>query len=217
MLFRSAYDIYNNPIPGADFIWTTDIGIIGISGLLIAPTSPGTGQVTATNGSVQYSANVTVIPGAIDHITVVPDPVIVIAGSTRVFTATAYDVYDNIIPGVDFIWTTDVGSIDASGLFTGQSTPATGIVTAANGTVSDSANVEIIIGPLDHIIVLPDPATITVGGTRTFTATAYDSFDNVIVGVDFIWATDVGSIDASGLFTAQTIPGTGTEIGRAHV
>ncbi|MCK4266445.1 MAG: hypothetical protein KAX31_04130, partial [Thermoplasmata archaeon] len=109
----------------------------------------------------------------------------------------------------DFVWTTDVGSIDATGLFTAQSTAALGSVTATNGTFSGSATVDVVDVTLDHIIVLPDPATVIMGQNLMFTATAYDQFNNVISGIDFTWTTDVGIIDATGFFTAQFAQGTG--------
>ena len=119
-------------------------------------------------------------------------------------------MYNNVIPGVGFVWTTDVGSVDATGLFTAQSTPATGIVTATNGTVSGSAVVDVVDVSVDHIIVTPNPATVVVGGTQAFVATAYDEFNNVIAGVDFTWSTDVGTVDGTGLFTARTLIGVGS-------
>ncbi|MCK4266303.1 MAG: Ig-like domain-containing protein, partial [Thermoplasmata archaeon] len=204
-----AYDVYNNVISGVDFVWTTDVGSIDATGFFTAQTLPGAGTVTATNGTVNGSANVTVIVGAIDHIVVTPDPATVIVGDTQLFTATAYDQFNNVIPGVDFVWTTNVGLVDVTGLFTAQTTPAVGTVTATNGTINNSASVTVIPGPVDHIIVIPDPVTVTVGDTQIFTATAYDVYNNLIPGVDFTWSTDVGSVDATGNFTAQTTPGVG--------
>ncbi len=52
------------------------------------------------------------------------------------------------------------------------------------------------------VLVSPDSATIVEGGTRKFTAVAFDSADQPIAGVAFTWSsTDISvvSIDASGL------------------
>ncbi|MCK4265948.1 MAG: hypothetical protein KAX31_01625, partial [Thermoplasmata archaeon] len=206
----TAYDQLNNIISGVDFVWTTDVGTVDATGLFTAQTTPGTGTVTASNGTVSDSAVVDVVLGGLDHIVVSPDPASIIVGGTQSFTAIACDALNNVIPGVGFIWTTDVGSIDASGFFTAQTTPGTGTVTATNGTVSGPAVVNVLPGPLDHIIVTPDPANVTVDGNLQFIAEAFDVYNNVIPGVGFIWNTDVGTIDASGMFTAQSVPGTGT-------
>ncbi|MCK4266856.1 MAG: hypothetical protein KAX31_06215, partial [Thermoplasmata archaeon] len=205
----TAYDIYDNVVTSAELLWTTDVGTVDGNGQFTAQTSSGTGTVTATNGTVSSSANVDVVIGILDHIIVSPDPATVIVGEQQQFTATAYDVFDNVIPGVTFTWTTDVGSVDPAGLFTAQTTSSLGMVTAANGTVSHSATVTVGPGPIDHIIVTPDPLTVIVNGVQQFNAEAYDVYNNVIPGVNFLWTTDVGTIDASGLFTAQPVPGTG--------
>ena len=138
-----------------------------------------------------------------------PDPATVTAGGTQLFSAIAYDQYDNVVSGVSYSWTTNMGIIDATGTLTAQTTADTGSVVAWNGTVNDSATVNVIPGQVDHIIVMPGPISVYVGGTQQFTATAYDQFNNPISGVGFTWTTDMGSVDAGGLFTAQTGPGSG--------
>jgi hypothetical protein len=205
----TAYDIYYNAIPGVNFIWTTNVGSVNATGFFTAQTIPGTGTVTATNGTINVSATVTIIPGPVNHITVTPNPATVTVGDSQLFNATAYDSYNNVITNATFTWTTTVGSVNAIGLFTAQTTPATGIVTATSGTVNGSATVNIILGAIDHITVTPDPVTMTVGGTQQFSATAYDLYNNVIPGVNFIWTTNVGSVNTTGYFTAQATPGTG--------
>ena len=206
----TAYDIYNNPIPGMGFDWTTDVGSVNVTGYFLAQAVPGTGTVTATNGTFSDLANVDVVMVTIDHILIVPDPATVVVGDTQSFVAIAFDALNNVISGVDFNWSTDVGTVDDNGGFTAQITPWVGIVTAENGTITYSATITVMEGPVDHIIVLPDPVTIVVGESQGFTATAYDVYNNVIPGIVFDWSTDIGSVDAGGLFTAQTVPGAGT-------
>ncbi|MFN2154937.1 MAG: hypothetical protein ACK2UX_06850, partial [Anaerolineae bacterium] len=71
-----------------------------------------------------------------------------------------------------------------------------------------------LAGPLDHIVVSPDPATVAMGATQQFTAQAYDADDNPLSALPFGWAvvSGGGSINNSGLFTAGSSPGlfTGT-------
>jgi len=149
-------------------------------------------------------------PPEVDHIEVVPNTLMITVGDTQQFIATAYDMFNNTIPGAMIFWSTDVGVVNSTGQFTAQTTPGIGIVTATSGSASDSADVTVVLGAYDHIIVTPDPAFVTVGGTQQFTATAYDVYSNVIPGMWFSWTTDIGSIDAAGFFTAQTTPAVGT-------
>ena len=204
-----AFDIYDNSISGVGFIWSTDVGSVDSSGFFTAQTMPGSGVVSATNSSVTGSASITIIPGVIDHLTVTPDPVTVVAAKMKQFTATAYDIYGNEITGIVFTWSTDIGSVDQNGLFTAQTMVDTGTVQAANGSITGSASVTLIPGSVDHIILTPDPITVKVGEMQQFTASGYDQYNNSIMGMAFNWNTNAGSIDANGLFTAQVTPTTG--------
>jgi len=205
-----AYDMFNNIIPGASFTWTTDMGTVSSAGLFTAGTVAGTGTVSATSGTATGSAVVTVLPDPLDHITVSPDPVTVLIAGTVQFTVSGYDMYGNEITGVAYFWSTDVGAIDGTGLFTAQLVPGIGSVWASNGPITGTATVTVVDVPIDHILIMPDSANIVVGTSLQFTATAYDQFNNPISGVDFIWTTDIGSVDSNGLLTAQLMPGSGT-------
>jgi DNA/RNA endonuclease G (NUC1) len=58
---------------------------------------------------------------------------------------------------------------------------------------------------VDHITVAPATATITVGRTQQFTATAFDVNNTAIPGVTFTWSSTaplVASVNTSGLATA---------------
>jgi PKD repeat protein len=86
----------------------------------------------------------------VDHIDVVPNPSTVMVGGTQQFTAIAFDEFNVPSPGVNVAWDTDVGSIDAAGLFTAQSTPAIGFVTATNGTVTGTSDVTVALGSVHY-------------------------------------------------------------------
>ncbi len=99
-------------------------------------------SATTTDGADNIAFGTPLV--TIDHIDVTPNPAFVIVGESQQFTATAYDEYNNVIPGVPFFWNTNVGSVNATGYFTAQSTPATGSVTASNFPVWGSASVTIV-------------------------------------------------------------------------
>jgi hypothetical protein len=61
-------------------------------------------------------------------------------------------------------------------------------------------------GPLDHIMVMPATVNVIASGSQQFTAIGYDQYDNE-VSITPSWSTDVGTIDANGLFTAQSTAG----------
>lgn len=68
-------------------------------------------------------------------------------------------------------------------------------------------------GPLDHIQVTPNPATVTVGLTQQFSAQGYDAGNNPIPGLTYTWSVvnGGGTINPSGLFTAGINPGEYTD------
>jgi uncharacterized repeat protein (TIGR01451 family) len=147
---------------------------------------------------------------------VLPNPAQVVAGTTQLFTAAGYDQYNNSVP-VTPTWTTNAGSIDAnSGLLTAQITATLGrVVTATYNTVSGIASVNILAGPLSQIRVSPGAVTLTVAATQTFSAGGFDQYGNS-VPITPSWTTDGGSINASGVYTAQTIVATGKRVTATH-
>ena len=103
------------------------------------------------------------------------------------------------------------GTIDASGLFTAGLNPGSfpDTVTAEAGGKSGTASVEVIRPAIASITVLPNEATVKVGGTMQFAAAAFDSNKKEIPAVTFKWtvAAGGGTIDNNGLFTGGKTPG----------
>ncbi|HYR12589.1 MAG TPA: ice-binding family protein, partial [Longimicrobium sp.] len=82
--------------------------------------------------------------------------------------------------------------------------------TATSGTISGSATVIVMVGPLATITVTPNPETLAVGTQQQFTAVGRDAGGN-IVAINPVWSTTnpPGTINSgSGLFTAGNTAGT---------
>ncbi|MGD9099508.1 MAG: hypothetical protein PVF45_03440, partial [Anaerolineae bacterium] len=166
---------------------------------------------------VTGTASLTVLAGPLATINLIPDPVTVEVGDTQIFTATGFDAYGNRV-SLTPDWSSDVGSMvgNTTGL-TATATlnartspaPATGSVTAEQGSVDDSAVVNLVSGPLTTLSVTPDAATVEVGTTQPFAATGADQYGNP-VSVSPSWEASNGGVSpASGpstVFTAQTNP-----------
>lgn len=85
-------------------------------------------------------------------------------------------------------------------------------VTATMGGLSATSKVTVTPGPLATLIINPDssPELLAPGEHRTFSALAYDAYNNRLANPEVLWSVEnnVGTIDQSGRFTATHI-GTG--------
>lgn len=201
------YDQYDNTIEGLVFTWSTDVGTTEGPVLTAQTVAGATGVMTASYALVSGSALVRIVPGELDHVDVSPETVVAAAGSETVFEATALDMYNNTISGVTFVWTTTVGTVTDSGVFTAQETSGvTGYVRASSGGKMGSASVSIVPGQLVYIVVTPGTADVVAGTSEEFTATGYDLYGNAKSGIVFSWTTDVGEV-SDGTLTADTVSG----------
>ena len=92
----------------------------------------------------------TLDPAELRSIKVSPTDVTLNCGDTQQFTATAYDLYGNEMPNIDFTWDSSnetAGTVDDTGLFEAKAAGTT-TVTAANGTMNGTAAVTIIPTPI---------------------------------------------------------------------
>jgi len=155
-------------------------------------------------------------------ITVTPNPSMLVVGATQQLTATGKDASGN---PVAFTPTWSIvaggGTIGATGLFTAGTVNGTfpNTVEARSGSIKGTATVIVSVGPLASIVVTPNPATLSVGLTRLFTAVGRDANGNLVALDTPTWsvAAGGGTINSSGLFTAGSTPGTYTNTVRATV
>ncbi len=143
--------------------------------------------------------------GGLDRIEISPNPVNVSAGEENVFTAVGYDLYGRVL---DILpeWSADVGDIE-NGILTAHTKAATGFVNATASGVAGSAAVNVLPGPLDHIMVTPADVEVIAGEYQAFNAMGYDRYDNILP-IEPIWETDVGTMEDNQL-KAQNFAGYG--------
>jgi polygalacturonase len=207
----TAYDQFGNPISGQMFNWavTGSGNSIDNTGLVTLGDAFGTFTVTATDGSVQGTTNITATQ-VLTSVVVSPLSSSAPAGSTEQFSATAYDQFDDAMTGQSFNWsvTGSGNSIDDTGLLTLGDTFGTFTVTATDGSVQGSAGVT-ATQVVTNVTVSPSSSSVADGGTEQFSATAYDQFNNPMSGQTFNWSVtgSDNSIDDTGLLTVGQTPG----------
>ncbi len=157
----------------------------------------------------------------LDNVVISPDPATVaINGGTQQFTAVSRDADNDPVVGVNYVWEVVNlgGTIDATGKFTAGTTAGTYLntvkVTASKGGISktDFATVVVAIpGILDHVVISPDTATIQPLTTQQYSVVARDAFNTILTtNITYVWEVvgGIGTIDATGLFTAGPTSGT---------
>jgi hypothetical protein len=135
---------------------------------------------------------------------VTPTPITVTVGATQTFSASGIDAGGNPMT-ISPTWSTDAGTMIGN-VLTAQTTPASGRhVTATVGSISGTALVNVVAGPLSHLTITPTVVTLTMRATQQFTAAGFDGYNNGIALPSLAWRVtplEAGVIDATGWFTA---------------
>ena len=147
------------------------------------PTLTATAMSTAAkrqwNGNVSDSQTETVVPAALDHMTLAPSTATVASGVGQAYTATGFDKYNNsrgnVTAGTVFSIAPD-GS--CSGATCGAGTAGTHTVTGTNGSVTAKATLSVTPGPVAKIVLSPQLASIGSGGTQAYSVEGFDAAGN---------------------------------------
>ncbi|WP_436697869.1 LPXTG cell wall anchor domain-containing protein [Nocardioides sp. BYT-33-1] len=144
-----------------------------------------------------FAGVLTVVPGPVDRIGIDPASVTVPAGESAELTTTAYDAYDNVV--ADVTDETDLVAAAGATCTTGRCTSTVAATYPVTGTYDGKtadAQLRVVPGPVDEVVVSPGTASIRTGETQTFTTTGLDAFGN-----------EVGDLTEATTFTVSE-PGT---------
>jgi hypothetical protein len=148
----------------------------------------------------------TVNPGAFDHLTISPASATINSGGSQAYTAEGFDQYSNslgdITPSTTFTIAPD-GS--CTGATCTASVAGAHTVTGARSGKTATASLQVNSGGLDHIVISPSSATITAGGSRSYTAEAFDTGGNSLGDVTAVTSF---SIAPNGSCTANSCSAT---------
>src|SRR4051794_16856007 len=208
--------------PQPAFTWTVSGGgsISGLGLFFAGNVAGGPFTVTATSGAVSGTASVTVgdtAPTVATPAAANPNPANGFSSSLSVLGAD-----DGGEASLTYTWAS-VGpaapTFSANGTNAAKNTLAqfgkagsytfTVTIKDAGGKTVTSAVVVTVNQTVSQIDIAPLNASVVVGATKQFTATASDQFGNpLITQPAFTWTvTGGGSVSASGLFTAGTVVG----------
>ncbi|MGN6369692.1 MAG: PKD domain-containing protein, partial [Phycisphaerae bacterium] len=207
------------------FTWTqtSGVGSTDASGLYMAPYGTGSAVVQAASGGVTATASVTVInapPTIVTSAAATPSPV---TGTTTALSVLGSD--DGGESNLVYTWSVTSQPASSNPAFSINGTNAaknltvtfdkagtyTFEVTIDDGTnqITDSVTV-VVQQTLTSISLSPASATLNQNDTQQFAATAFDQFNAPLAAQPaFTWSklSGIGSIDASGLYTAPYATG----------
>ncbi|MFH1279117.1 MAG: DNRLRE domain-containing protein [Candidatus Eisenbacteria bacterium] len=213
------FDADSNALDPAAVSWSepTGLGSIDSDGLFL-PASVGAAVIVAAAGAVSDTASLSIVPGELASLEVVPHSDTVNTEETIHFTAVARDGGGNVIddPGpLGWSGGSSIGAINsATGLFA-ATTPGVDSVIVTGGPITGrSGPITVVPGPARSVTIAPPAAALAAGEEKLFIAIAYDGEGNP-TGDPIDWSV-TGGIGAvsGGLFTAENA-GTGSVIASA--
>jgi hypothetical protein len=165
----------------------------------VAGSQSVTAEFAWSGGAAYGSATLNVAPGPLDRIYISPSGLTFIyAGSSQTYTAEGYDFYGNDLGSATSQTTF---SIAPDGACTGASCTATIVgshtVTATDNGKSASASLGVIVGPIATLTLSPSSASISAGGSVTYTATGTDQYGNSLGDVSASTTLTITPADGS--------------------
>jgi hypothetical protein len=145
----------------------------------ISVTAMSTAAKRQWNGNLNGSQTETVVAAALDHLTLSPSSASVPSGGSQAYTATGFDLYGNSRGNVTAATTFTIAPDGScSGSSCGAALAGAHTVTATNGAASGNATLNVTPGPVNHLTVSPQSASIGAGGSQAYTAEGFDAAGN---------------------------------------
>jgi parallel beta-helix repeat protein len=154
------------------------------NGNVCTATTAGPHTVTASDQAATTTASLAVTAGPLDHLVLSPTSATIATGSSQAYTADGRDQYDNSLGDVTSSTTFSIapnGSCSAASCT--ASTAGAHTVTGTKTGKTGTASLEVSAGTIDHIVISPATATITAGGSQSYTAQAFDAVGNQVADV----------------------------------
>ena len=194
----TAYDQYGNTL--GDVTGGTTFAFNGgpaCSGNVCSTTKAFSWTVVASYGSLGTYVTLNVTPGPAASLVLNPASTSITLGGGQSYNAEAFDQYGNDIGNLA---SSSSFSIAPDGTCTGIScSPALAgahTVTATDGAATGTASLTATAGPPYRLVVSPAVTTIAAGGSASFSAEAYDQYNN-----------DLGDVTARTTFNLDSATG----------
>ncbi|HEX7134090.1 MAG TPA: Ig-like domain repeat protein, partial [Iamia sp.] len=174
------FDVFGNDLGDVTGSTTFSVGPEGsCTGATCSASAAGGHTVTGTIGSATGAASLSVTAGPLDHLELTPSTASIVAGETQAYGARGFDAFGNDLGDVTGSTTFSIGPDGACAAATCTASAAGGhTVTGTNGSATGTASLAVTAGVLDHLVLSPEVATITAGGSQVYGARGFDVFGN---------------------------------------
>jgi trimeric autotransporter adhesin len=199
-------DSEGGALTGRTITWSTDnssVATVNAQGV-VTGVSAGSATITATSEGRSGAAVITVLAVPIATVNVTPAFETIIAGETRLLSATALDADGGTLTGRLFTWRTDnaqVATVSSTGLVTAVN-PGTTTITATSEGRSGSASITVRQRPVAAVTLTPSSGSVIAGETLQLTSRTTDAQGNLLVGRVVTFSTSDASratVDQTGL------------------
>jgi adhesin/invasin len=144
-----------------------------------------------------YSDDYTFSTGTAGYLVISPATAAVTAGSTRTYTAEAFDQFNNslgnVTPATVFSIQSGAGGSWSGNVYTSKK-PGIWTVTGTYTGLTGTATLTVSVGSVASIVISPSTSTVIAGNTQAYTAEAFDLLNNSL-GV--VTTGTIFSIDAA--------------------
>jgi len=189
------YDQYNNDLGSTASATTYTIAPDGsCSGASCTATIAGSHTVTATDNGKTATGSLTVNAGPLASLTLTPASTTITAGGSVTYAATGADQYGNnvgdVTAGTALSIAPPDGTCNQATHICTATVAVSHTVTGAAGNATATATLNVTGAGLDHITIAPTSASISAGGSQSYTTEAFDQYGN-----------DLGSATSASSFT----------------
>jgi PKD repeat protein len=188
---------------------TPAVATIGASSALATGVTPGSTLISATSGARSGSTTLTVTPAVVMSLAIAPvNPTVQIGATRQLAVIASYSDNTTVDVTSSSVFTSATPAVATVAANTGLATgvaAGTSVVSAAFGGKTVTTTVTVPVATLASIAVTPATASVAVGGTQQFVATAtYSDNSTAIITTTVSWTsgtTAVGTILPTGIAT----------------
>ena len=215
-----ATDANGNTLPGRPITWASAdkaIASVSTSGL-VTGVGAGNTSITATaegkTGTAQVVVTATTPPPPIPvaSVAVNPQTASLNIGGSVTLSATARDANGAALSGRTITWSTSasaIATVSNTGVVNAIA-PGSATITATSEGKSGSATITVLPAAppsVASVTITPSGATVHIGSTATFVATARDASGNALTGRLITWISNtpgVATVSSTGVVTGVT-------------